>query len=53
MGMKMHRTPQSLKELGPLCPNLHPHLVVVPHDQLYQLLENGTVDVIFDIHKRY
>lgn len=41
---------QSLRELGALYPNLHPHLVVVPHEQLYQLLENGTVDVIFDIH---
>lgn len=41
---------ESLSELGKLYPNLHPHLVVVPHEQLYQLLENGTVDVIFDIH---
>ena len=39
----------SLKALGALYPNLHPHLVVVPHEQLYALLENGTVDVIFDI----
>ncbi|MDD5863389.1 MAG: LysR family transcriptional regulator [Firmicutes bacterium] len=42
--------PESLKELGSQYPNLHPHLVVVPHEQLYQLLENGTADVIFDIH---
>lgn len=41
---------ESLKALGALYPNLHPHLVVVPHEQLYALLENGTVDVIFDIH---
>ena len=40
---------ESLKELGAAYPNLHPHLAVVPHDQLYTLLENGTVDVIFDI----
>ena len=40
----------SLKALGALYPNLHPHLVVVPHEQLYALLENGTVDVIFDIN---
>ena len=40
----------SLKALGALYPNLHPHLVVVPHEQLYALLENGTVDVVFDIH---
>lgn len=40
---------ESLQELGHLYPNLHPHLVVVPPDQLYQLLENGTVDMIFDI----
>ena len=39
----------SLKALGAQYPNLHPHLVVVPHEQLYALLENGTVDVIFDI----
>lgn len=41
---------ESLNMLGKTYPNLHPHLVVVPHEQLYQLLENGTVDVIFDIH---
>lgn len=40
----------SLKALGAIYPNLHPHLVVVPHEQLYALLENGTVDVIFDIY---
>ena len=38
----------SLKALGAQYPNLHPHLVVVPHEQLYALLENGTVDVIFN-----
>lgn len=38
-----------LNELHEAYPNLHPHLVVVPHEQLYQLLENGTVDVVFDI----
>lgn len=41
---------ESLNRLGKVYPNLHPHLVVAPHEQLYQLLENGTVDVIFDIH---
>lgn len=41
---------ESLRELGHVYPNLHPHLVVVPHDQLYQLLDNGTIDVIFDIY---
>lgn len=41
---------ESLNRLGKVYPNLHPHLVVVPHEQLYQLLENRTVDVIFDIH---
>lgn len=41
---------ESLNILGKTYPNLHPHLVVVPHEQLYQLLENGTVDVVFDIH---
>ena len=40
----------SLKALGALYPNFHPHLVVVPHEQLYALLENGTVDVFFDIN---
>ena len=39
----------SLKALGAQYPNLHPHLVVVPHEQLYALLENGTVAVIFAI----
>lgn len=41
---------ESLDELGKLYPNLHPHLFVFPHDQLFQLLENGSADVIFDIH---
>ncbi len=42
--------PESLEELGRLYPNLHPQLFVFPHDQLYPLLDNGTVDVAFDIH---
>lgn len=39
----------SLHELGTSFPNLHPQLSVVPQDQLYQLLDNGGADVIFDI----
>lgn len=30
-------------------PNLHPRLYVVPHEQLFQLLDAGTADVLFDI----
>lgn len=40
----------SLDELRKLYSNLHPHLLVVPHEQLYSLLEKGTVDLVFDIH---
>lgn len=39
----------SLHQLSTVVPNLHPRLFVVPHEQLYQLLDNGTVDVILDI----
>ena len=39
----------SLNELSKLYPNLHPHLAVIPHEQLHQQIENGAVDVVFDI----
>lgn len=39
---------ESLHELSAIYPNLHPRLVVVPHEQLYSILDNGSVDVIFD-----
>lgn len=39
----------SLNRLSQSYPKLHPRLLVVPYEQLYQLLENGTADVIFDI----
>ncbi|MDD6189612.1 MAG: LysR family transcriptional regulator [Clostridiales bacterium] len=40
-----------LHELLAEHPNLHPRLHVVPHDQLFHLLETETVDVILDIRE--
>lgn len=38
-------------ELLGSCPNLHPRLLAVPHDQLFHLLETEAADVIFDIRE--
>lgn len=46
---QLFRLSESLKLLFQAYPNLHPHLIVVPHEQLFPLLENGTADVVFDI----
>ena len=40
-----------LHELLSEHPNLHPRLHVVPHDQLFHLLETETADVILDIRE--
>lgn len=40
----------SLYELSAIFPNLRPRLVIVPHEQLYSLLDNGSADVIFDFY---
>lgn len=40
-----------LKSLLAEYPNLHPRLFVVPHDQLFHLLETETAQVIFDIRQ--
>lgn len=40
---------ESLHELADTFPNLHPQLSVVPHEQLYRLLDNGGADLVFDI----
>lgn len=39
----------SLHEIGNTHPNLHPRISVVPQDQLYQLLDTGSADAVFDI----
>ena len=39
----------SLKQLKNIYPRFHPRLQVVPHEQLYKQLDNGTVDMVFDI----
>lgn len=40
-----------LNELGKEITNIHPQLFVVPHEQLFSLLEREHVDVIFDIRE--
>ena len=40
----------SLQELSAIYPTLHPQLQVVPHNQLFPLLETGKADVIFDMN---
>ena len=40
-----------LHELSASHPNLHPRLHVVPHEQLFHLLETGSTEVIFDIRE--
>lgn len=42
---------KSLHELGQAHPNLHPRLSVVPQEQLYQQLDTGSADVVFDIRE--
>lgn len=42
---------EALKELVCEFPNLHPKLHIVPHEQLFHLLETGSVDVIFGIRE--
>jgi DNA-binding transcriptional LysR family regulator len=39
----------SLHELSARIDNLHPRLQVAHHDQLFRMLENDTLDVIFEI----
>lgn len=41
----------SLNELAGQYQNLHPRLLVVPHDQLFHLLETETADAIFDVRE--
>lgn len=40
----------SLQELSAIFPTLHPQLQVVPHNQLFPLLETGNANVIFDMN---
>ena len=40
-----------LHELSASHPNLHPRLHVVPHEQLFHLLETGAAEVIIDIRE--
>lgn len=40
-----------LHDLLAECPHLHPRLYVVPHEQLFHLLETETVHVILDIRE--
>lgn len=38
----------ALRQMAQRFPNLHPDILVVPHDHLHQLLENSDVDVVLD-----
>lgn len=40
-----------LRELSDDFPSLHPRLLVVPHDQLFHLLETETADIVFDFRE--
>jgi DNA-binding transcriptional LysR family regulator len=40
---------ESLKELSASVDNLHPRMQVAHHDQLFHMLENDSLDVIFEI----
>lgn len=46
---QLERLSGSLMALAGRYPKLHPRLITAPYEQLCQLLENGTADVIFGI----
>ena len=43
---EMHLLPDILRRMTESCPTLHPLFQVIPFQHLYQLLEEGTVDVV-------
>lgn len=48
---RLDKLTEILRDLSAGHPNLHPRLSIVPHDQLFHLLETEAVDVIFDIRE--
>lgn len=49
---EMHLLPDVLRRMTESCPTLYPLFQVVPFQHLYQLLEEGTVDVVTAFRER-